>query len=44
MITRALEEARPGLGPIFQKMVLQPDGRVSADTAVSHNAGHCPTS
>jgi len=42
MITRALEETRPGLGPIFQKMVLQPDGRVSADTAVSHNAGHLP--
>ena len=42
LLTRALEEARPGLGPIFQKMVLQPDGRVSADTAVSHNAGHLP--
>jgi hypothetical protein len=42
MIARALEEARPGLGPLFQKMSLLPDGRVSADTAVSQNAGHLP--
>ncbi|MGD0783507.1 MAG: DUF4388 domain-containing protein [Candidatus Aminicenantales bacterium] len=42
MITRALEEARPELGPLFQKMALLSDGRVSADTAVSHNAGRLP--
>jgi hypothetical protein len=42
MITRAIEEARPGLGPLFQKMALLPDGHVAADTAVSHNAGHLP--
>ena len=42
MIARAIEEARPGLGPIFQKMALLPDGRVSADTAVSQNAGRLP--
>ena len=42
MIARSLEEAQPGLGPLFQKMVLLPDGRVASDTAVSHNAGHLP--
>jgi hypothetical protein len=42
IIARAIEEARPGLGPLFQKMALLPDGRVSSDTAVSQNAGHLP--
>jgi hypothetical protein len=42
MIVRALDEARPGLGPLFQKLALLPDGRVSADEAVGHNAGHLP--
>lgn len=42
IINRSLEELKPGLGPLFQKMTLLPDGRVEADTAVSHKAGHLP--
>jgi hypothetical protein len=42
IISRSLEEVKPGLGPLFQKMSLLPDGRVEADTAVSHKAGHLP--
>jgi len=34
IVARSVEEARPGLGPLFQKAVLLPDGRIEADPAL----------
>jgi hypothetical protein len=42
IIARTLDELKSGLGPQFHKLVLLPDGRLEADPAVSHNAGHLP--
>ncbi len=42
IVARAIEEIKPGLGPLFQKVVLHPDGRLEADTGAQPNADHLP--
>jgi hypothetical protein len=42
IVARSIEEARPGLGPLFQKATLLPDGRIEADPAIKPGSGHIP--
>lgn len=42
IVARSLEEARPGLGPLFQKACLLTDGRIEADPALRPGAGMIP--
>jgi len=42
VLNRALDEVRPSLGPIFQKMALQFDGRVEVDAALRLSVEHLP--
>ncbi len=42
IVARSVEEARPGLGPLFQKAVLLPDGRIEADPALRPGAAGIP--
>jgi len=42
IIARSIDEIKPALGPQFQALVLLQDGRIEADSAVLHNAGHLP--
>jgi hypothetical protein len=42
IVARSLEEARPGLGPLFQKAALLADGRVEADPALRPGSGVIP--
>ncbi len=39
IVARSLEEVRPTLGPLFQKAVLLPDGRIEADPALRPGTG-----
>lgn len=40
ILGNCVEEVKPGLGPLFQKMRLLPDGRIEVDAAMSATAGH----
>ena len=40
VISKCIEEIRPSLGPLFQKMQLLPDGRIEVDTAVQTSVNH----
>jgi len=40
ILGNCVEEVKPALGPLFQKMKLLPDGRIEVDAAVSATAGH----
>jgi hypothetical protein len=42
ILEKALEEVKPGLGPLFQKTALCPDGRIEVDAAFRLGAGHLP--
>jgi hypothetical protein len=42
VLNRALDEVRPSLGPMFQKMALQYDGRVEVDAALRLSVEHLP--
>jgi hypothetical protein len=42
ILGNCLEEIRPGLGPLFKKMRLLPDGRIEVDSAVTATASHLP--
>ncbi len=42
VLNRALDEVRPALGPMFQKMALQYDGRVEVDAALRLSVEHLP--
>ncbi|MDD8027905.1 MAG: DUF4388 domain-containing protein [Acidobacteriota bacterium] len=42
IVARSIEEARPGLGPLFQKAALLPDGRIEADPAIRPGATGLP--
>jgi len=42
ILGNCLEEIKPSLGPLFQKMKLQPDGRIEVDSALSATASHLP--
>jgi len=42
IIDNCLEEIKPVLAPLFQKMKLQPDGRIEVDTALSATINHLP--
>jgi hypothetical protein len=42
IIGNALEEVKPVLGPMFQTMRLQSDGRVDVDSAMVANVNHLP--
>lgn len=42
VLNRALDEVRPVLGPMFQKMALQFDGRVEVDAALRLSVEHLP--
>jgi hypothetical protein len=42
VLSRALDEVRPSLGPMFQKMALQFDGRVEVDAALRLSVEHLP--
>jgi hypothetical protein len=42
IIGNALDEVKPALGPMFQTMRLQPDGRVEVDSAMVANINHLP--
>jgi hypothetical protein len=40
ILGNCLEEIRPGLGPLFQKMKLLPDGKIEVDSALHSTASH----
>jgi hypothetical protein len=40
VLNKCLEEIRPSLGPLFQKMQLLPDGRIEVDAAVKMSVNH----
>jgi hypothetical protein len=40
ILGNCIDEVRPGLGPLFHKMKLLPDGRIEVDAAMSATAGH----
>ena len=40
IIGNCLEEIKPGLGPLFQKMKLLEDGRIEVDTAIALTLNH----
>ncbi|MCX6561022.1 MAG: hypothetical protein NTZ26_11000 [Candidatus Aminicenantes bacterium] len=42
IVARSIEEVRPGLGPLFQKASLLPDGRIEADPALKPGSPHIP--
>jgi len=42
VISKCLEEIKPGLGPLFQKMELLPDGRIEVDSAMRQSANLLP--
>jgi len=42
VLNRALDEIRPSLGPLFQKMALQFDGKVEVDAALRLSVEHLP--
>ena len=42
IIGNCLDEIKPGLGPLFQKMKLLPDGRIEVDSAMSATVNHLP--
>jgi len=42
VLNRALDEVRPSLGPMFQKMALQYDGRIEVDAALRLSVEHLP--
>lgn len=42
VLNRALDEVRPNLGPMFQKMALQYDGRIEVDAALRLSVEHLP--
>jgi len=42
VLNRALDEVRPSLGPMFQKMALQFDGRIEVDAALRLSVEHLP--
>jgi hypothetical protein len=42
IVHHGLEEIRPGLGPLFQKMKLLADGRIEVDAAYDASLNHLP--
>jgi hypothetical protein len=42
IVARAIEEIKPGLGTLFQKTTLLPDGHIEADPALRPDSGHFP--
>lgn len=42
IIGNCLDEIKPGLGPLFQKMKLLSDGRIEVDSAMSATVNHLP--